>query len=407
MFKSYILILIINFICQYTLYGQTLTYKERIEKVAVPFEYHNNFIVITVNVQGLPLKFIVDTGAEHTILLKKEISDLLGMQYDRRVRIMGADLSTQLFAFISQRMELKLENKISIRTDLLILEEDFIELDKLVGVNIFGILGSNVLKNFIVEFNYRQLKMTLHPIAKFSGPGRRFESMPMFIQKGKPYIDSKTVTADKKESVARLLLDTGASLSVLYYSSDKNNINIPEKFVTGNLGIGLGGNLKGYVGKVQSLGFGPYVFNELLANYQKLEESDSFMIDQTRDGIIGNVLLSRFTLVLDYRKEILYFKPNKLFKKGIKYDRSGLILINTGLFLDEISILDVLSGTPAAEAGLLPGDRILSIGGFPVRIYSFDKVTNKLTARVGKKIRLKILRGEEKMKFEFVLRDLL
>jgi predicted aspartyl protease len=389
------------------LYGQSLTYKQRIEKVVIPFEYHNNFIVITVNVQGLPLKFIVDTGAEHTIMLKKEISDLLGMQYDRKVRIMGADLTSQIFAFVSQNIELKLENKISIRTDLLILEEDFIELDKLVGVNIFGILGSNILKNFIVEFNYQQLKLTLHPIPQFRGPGRRFESMPLFIQKGKPYIDSQLVTADKSESIVRLLLDTGASLSVLYYSSPKNSINIPEKFVTGNLGIGLGGNLKGYVGKVQSMGFGPYAFNDLLANYQKLEESDSFMINQTRDGIIGNVLLSRFTLILDYRKEILYFKPNKLYKKNIKYDRSGLILINAGLFLDEISILDVLSGTPAEEAGLLAGDRILSIGGIPVKIYSFDKVTNKLTAKVGKKIRLKVLRGEEKLKFEFVLRDLL
>lgn len=407
MTKKYLLIYLINLIGLCNLYGQTLSYKDRIDKVIVPFEYHNNFIVININVQGLPLKFIVDTGAEHSILLKKEISDLLGVQYDRRVRIMGADLTTQIFAFISHRIELKLENTVSVRTDLLILEEDFIELDKLVGVNIFGILGSNVLKNFIVEFNYQQLKMILHPIAQYSGPGKRFESMPMHIQKGKPYIDTKLVTADKKESVARLLLDTGASLSVLYYSTDKNNIKIPEKFVTGNLGIGLGGNLKGYVGKVQTLGFGPYAFNELLANYQKLEESDSFMINQTRDGIIGNVLLSRFTLVLDYRKEILYFKPNKLFRKKIKYDRSGLILINTGLFLDEISVLDVLSGSPASEAGIIPGDRILTIGGIPVRIYSFDKVTNKLTARVGKKIRLKVLRGEEKLKIEFLLRDLL
>lgn len=407
MAKKYLLLFLMSLVGLCKLYGQTLSYKDRIDKVVVPFEYHNNFIVINVNVQGLPLKFIVDTGAEHSILLKKEISDILGIQYDRRVRIMGADLTTQIFAYISHRLELKLENTVSVKTDLLILEEDFIELDKLVGVNIFGILGSNVLKNFIVEFNYQQLKMILHPIEAYSGPGRRFESMPMYIQKGKPYIDTRLVTADKKESMARLLLDTGASLSVLYYSTDKNNIKIPDKFVTGNLGIGLGGNLRGFVGKIQTLGFGPYAFNDLLANYQKLEESDSFMINQTRDGIIGNVLLSRFNLVLDYRNEILYYKPNKLFRKRIKYDRSGLILINTGLHLDEISVLDVLSGSPAGEAGMQPGDRILTIGGINVRIYTFDKFTNKLTARVGKKIRLKIQRGDEKMKIEFLLRDLL
>ena len=41
-------------------------------QIDIPFEYTNNFIILTVHFNGLlPLKFIFDTGAEHTILSKR------------------------------------------------------------------------------------------------------------------------------------------------------------------------------------------------------------------------------------------------------------------------------------------------------------------------------------------------
>ena len=60
--------------------GQFTTYHENGngEKVEIPFEYINGFIVVDIIFEKvLPLKFILDTGAENTILLKRTYTDLL------------------------------------------------------------------------------------------------------------------------------------------------------------------------------------------------------------------------------------------------------------------------------------------------------------------------------------------
>ena len=47
------------------------------KKLEIPFERIDNFIVVKILFEGLfPLRFILDTGAEHTILTKKEITNL-------------------------------------------------------------------------------------------------------------------------------------------------------------------------------------------------------------------------------------------------------------------------------------------------------------------------------------------
>ncbi|HND88697.1 MAG TPA: aspartyl protease family protein, partial [Saprospiraceae bacterium] len=59
--------------------------------VDLPFEYSNNFIILTLNCNGLlPLKFIFDTGAEHTVISKREITDAMRLTYEREYRMKGS-----------------------------------------------------------------------------------------------------------------------------------------------------------------------------------------------------------------------------------------------------------------------------------------------------------------------------
>lgn len=59
------------------------------EEIVVPFTYANGFILVDVIFQRLlPLKFIVDTGAENSILLKKEYTDLLKTPYHKKIKLL-------------------------------------------------------------------------------------------------------------------------------------------------------------------------------------------------------------------------------------------------------------------------------------------------------------------------------
>ena len=78
------------------------------KKLVIPFEYKHHFIVLQVRFQGiLPLQFIYDTGSEYSILFKKEYTDILGMSYQKRIPILGADQGAELNALVSQHRLMK------------------------------------------------------------------------------------------------------------------------------------------------------------------------------------------------------------------------------------------------------------------------------------------------------------
>jgi len=110
--------------------------------VKIPFELKHNFIIIDVRLNGiLPLHFIFDTGAQYTLLFKKEYSDILRIPYLRRIPILGADLSQELYALVGQNISVDIPGRIKVRKDILIFEEDYFQLDELTGIFIDGILG--------------------------------------------------------------------------------------------------------------------------------------------------------------------------------------------------------------------------------------------------------------------------
>ncbi len=393
--------------CACILQAQVVSYLRNTVPVVMPFDYQQHFIVVQVRVGGLPLKFIVDTGAEHTLLLKKEISDVLGMSYSRRLRLLGADLDTEIYAQLVLRNSLQLGDNCLVTTDLVVLEEDFRDIDQLIGSEIHGVLGASVLRHFVVKIDYQRQELTLIPPRQFTAPPSRFERLPIRVQRGKPYLTSVLISSDLDSVQVKLLIDSGAALSGLIYATVKNRIEIPQSYVTGRLGAGLGGHLTGYIGKVHSLAFGPFVFRELITSFQDIRGKDTLLFDQGRDGIAGNVLLSRFTVYIDYERELLYLKPNRSYKKKIRYDRSGLVLVSTGSEFDQIMVLDIISGSPAEEAGIRPGDRILSFQGWKVRWPGFNRINRKLSGKEGKKIRMQISREGKKQRVSFRLRNLI
>src|SRR6187549_409439 len=72
-------------------------------KITIPFKYIHNFIVLDAKIFGnIPVQFIFDTGAEHVILFKREYTDILQIPYDKRIPVMGSDMSKEIFALITR-----------------------------------------------------------------------------------------------------------------------------------------------------------------------------------------------------------------------------------------------------------------------------------------------------------------
>jgi PDZ domain/Aspartyl protease len=378
------------------------------KKIEIPFERQDNFIILKVLFEGLfPLRFILDTGAEHTILTKKEITNLLRVTYDREITIMGTDMKTEIKAYIARKLRMELPNLTLIK-DILVLNEDYFKFDEFAGLDIQGIIGAEAFKGHIIKIDYSKQIITVYDPSVFKeSDHRKFEEMPIQINRSKPYLVVNTQINSDTIMPLKLLIDTGAALALLLHTYSTPGLVMPPQVIKGNIGVGLGGQIEGYMGRLRSVSIGSSKLGNVISHFQELyDASDSVNINQ-RNGILGGEILSRFTVIIDFMHEKMYFQPNKYFKSSFEYDKSGLILVAGGVELNKFTVYDVIPDSPAFESNILRGDEIVTINRLPARFYTLGALNQKLQGKAGKKIRLVIKRDGKKISRTLVLRELI
>lgn len=378
------------------------------DKIEVPFSFTHNFIIVEVRLFGMmPMNFIFDTGAENTILFTKQFADFLNVEYDLRIPIVGADLSRKLYALVARSIEFELVGLPTQKKDILVLEENPFNLSEITGVQIHGILGGSFLKNSVVEIDYRKQKLIFHSPLTYRAPGKSHSKIELEILGNKPYLMAKSTLMNGIETDLKLLVDTGAGLPLLLHNNSHPSLELPEHYILGKLGIGLGGYIEGYIGRTNKLSIDEVAFDNVLTSFQDISEAVALGTIWPRNGLIGNQLLSRFDVSIDYVKELMYVKPRSRYNRKFKMDKSGLILVAIGPDLNNFMVQGTIENSPAEEAGLQHGDRLVRINGLPAKGYSLDQVHRVLQKRIGKKIKLVVYRQGETLKLRFELRELI
>jgi hypothetical protein len=375
------------------------------DKKEIKFEYVNGFTIVKVIYGGiLYMDFLLDTGASHNILFKKNANDLLGISYSDTIIIGGADLDVEMKALVSRNVPIMLEGTSIIQRDIIVLEEDYLDLEKMLGRRIDGIIGGDFLKGLVVELDYKHGVLTIHNPDRFE-PNRKFSSHDIDLINYKPYFKSVTQIEDKVDTL-NYLLDTGASLALLIHSNKIDGFRMPDNVIIGNLGKGLGGDLSGFIGMTKHLELDQYEFNNVISSFQEIDSLILAKRDVVRDGIIGNIILSRFHVIIDYVHEKLYLKPITKLSKEFAFDKSGLLIYALGSELDQYYVKTVYPNTPAEEAGIKPGDKIIKIGFWPIIFCNLQSITRTLQKKEGKTIKMKLLRNGEEIKVKFKLKNL-
>ncbi len=387
---------------------QDLILRKNAKSAEVPFEYENGFIIVRVVFNNIfPLKFIIDTGAEHTILTKREITDLLQIDYQRRFVVMGADMKTELGAYLVRGIVLTMGNMYLSNRSILVLEEDYLNFDEFAGLDIHGIIGADLLRRFVVEIDYRKQKIIFYDPSKFKLPRGKYEALDVEFHRNKPYIFTQTELPRDTTARLKYLMDTGASVALMMYTVTDTLLQLPEQFIRSNIGMGLGGAIEGFVGRTPAVDIGDTKLREVITNYQDfLPTMDSSYFNK-RNGLVGNQILSRYKVIVDYIRGDVYIEPTRKVKKRFRYDRSGMSLIASGPQLEDITVFAITPGTPAAEVDLQKGDIIKTMNGVPAAFLSLQGAINRLKRKPGKKIRLRILRDGEVHKVKFQLQDLI
>jgi hypothetical protein len=395
---------------QNTAYAQTIkdVHNNKVAQVEIPFKYINGFIVLDVVFQKIiPLRFVFDTGAENTILFKREYAELLRIPYQKRIKIIGSDMSSEIFANVCHSVFLQVTNLQAVKYNMIVLEEDYLYLEEYIGSSIDGILGADFFKNFVVKIDYKREVLTLiDPMHFRKDVVKKYHDFDIEVINKKPYLTCTAEVNPGFPTQTRLLLDTGAGISAIFHHNSDSLLMLKNQIVKGNLGKGLGGDIEGFSGKIHSLRFGELQFTNMVTSFQAIDDVLINKDKLVKNGLIGNLILERFDVVIDFVGQKLYLKPNKNYNKDFEYDKSGLTFFAFGPNLRQYYVKYVMEQSPAAEAGFMEGDVIVGIGRWSYKWYSLNKLNRIMSGKAGTTIKLKIKRDGKILKKEFDLRSL-
>jgi hypothetical protein len=409
-------------------------------KVTIPFKLINNLIFIPIKVNGVELNFLLDSGVEETILFSMEDKQEVSFNNVEKIKLRGLGSEEEIEGLKSTNNVLTSHGLKSQNHLLYIILDQTFNLSSHIGIPVNGIIGHKFFKNNVVEINYQRKKITIHSNNEQVRKklGKKFTSIPITIEKSKPYIEAVAVV-DSQEIPAKLLIDIGNSDS--FWVFENNKIKLPKKNFPDFLGKGFSGDIEGHRAKIEKFSLADFDFKNPIVSFPDSSSIKNVRMVPGRIGSVGGEILKRFTLVLDYAGKNLYLKKNSKFFEPFTYNKSGITVQHNGLqwvqetvhlqtvqvasSMGEVDqnlkkddnfrykfslkpvyeIVNIRKHSAAEKCGLQKGDIIVSINNNLPYKYSLQQINSLLKSEEDIWINLEVERKSLILKFRFKLED--
>lgn len=278
-------------------------------------------------------------------------------------------------------------------------------MERLLGREFDGILGSDLFDKFVVEVDYVARRIRLYDSKSFQY-NRSGEILPTRLDENSfPYLNVKLAFPGREEFEAELLIDSAADFAASVEKSfaGEHGIPAPEMKTLLEKGTSVGGSYEILTGRALTLGVGRWTFKDPLIDLA--QATTGGMATKDRAGLIGGDLLRRFTVTFDSNRHRIILEPNVNFDEPFEADMSGLRLRAEGDRFQTLRIRRILPDSPAAEAGLQADDIIMSVDGGPSSTLSAGGLRN-MFKRPGTH-RLTVLRGDVRIDVSLKLKRLI
>ena len=270
-------------------------------------------------------------------------------------------------------------------------------LTQVYGEKIDGIIGYSLLSRYIFNINYDSSRISIFSNGRMRYPRGGWLYEP--ILRTLPVQSARIKDAVTTNS--RFLFDIGAGLCMMLnkdFIEDSNFLN-KKRVLYAKEAEGVGGKVDMHMTVIKEMRMGPYRFK----NIPVFVFDDTFNLTSYPylSGIIGNDILRRFNLILNYAKREFYFMPNSHYQEGFDYAYSGIELY----YVDgQIILGDVATASPAEVAGLREGDILVGINnllGANIQQYKTALQSS------GEKVKIIVTRDGKLMEFSFKIKSIL
>lgn len=322
-----------------------------------PFkQYYGGVVVIQALLNGIPdtLQFILDTGSAG-ISLDTSTCVRLGIKLtpsDKIVRGLGGSRQVSF----ARNRSLLLPG---LRVDSLDFHvNDYELISQVYGLQVDGIIGYSLLSRYVVGIDYDKELINIYTKGKYTYPRGGLLMKPSLTLIP---IVSAPLRNGKSQTLNRYYFDTGAGMCLLLSNQFVKDSGLlssrkRQRKIIQTEAQGLGGKMEMFITTIQEFRIGNYGFRNVPVYL--FDDKTNITAYPFLGGMIGNDLLRRFNIILNYSRKEIHLTPNTHFRDPFDYSYTGLIIY----FINgRVEITDIIKGSPAEKAGFKKGDVILAI----------------------------------------------
>ena len=361
-----------------------------------PFRQFSGGVILVkalINDNKDSLNFILDTGSGGISLDSQTVSQL-------KIPFQPSDKTIRGIAGI-RKVNFAYNNTLQLpglRVDSLNFHiNDYDILTSVYGEHIDGIIGYSFFNRYIVKINYDSSLIYVYSKGSLKYPKGGYLLKPLLVN----LLIQTARISDAEERMARFYFDTGAGLCLLLSADfvEDSSLFSPKRKKVLTQVEGLGGKKQMQLTTVRSFRLGPYRFKKVPAYV--FEDEFNVTSYPYLGGLMGNDLLRRFNVIINYDKRDVYITPNSHYRDFFDYSYTGL---NFYVVNNEIVVTDVMKDSPAEKAGFLPDDVIMAVNN------NFSKniqVYKTALQNTGEKIRILVYRSGQPLLLTLKVKSIL
>lgn len=351
----------------------------------VPFDFfRDNRILVPVVIDNIPATALIDTGAD-IVMVSGALAKELSRSSDAAIVVATTSGATTAPLLRDVKVELGNVRLHAITAAVVNLATPSLALGRKIDL----VLGRELFEHLIVRIDFADQRIGFQRPADFKPPQGSVR-VPL-----RRFNRSRTIDVSIEGGpVVPMQFDLGIDMPVMlnepYWSKQEYLSNRRSSTM---LFAGAAGAREAQIATFREISIAGQRISEVSVTFAPSRGDAERLLPP---GIVGMPVLSRFDIVTDYSRDVLYLTKRRLGGQAkLPKDRAGLRLVYEG---DRLRILLVARSSPAAEQGWSIGDLIVEVNGQRVGSdYWSSDLWRWTTSPAGTRVKLRLADGSERI----------